>query len=367
MLQFLLSPFRRSQQKTLTLAIAALAEVAHATSLAVAGHLAVQLGIQVGSGLTRFYGLLQNERIEDQRLTAQLLRVVCPARHRALLALDWTEWHHGLRMLVAAAVVGRRAMPVQAAAFSKTQIPRSQNLRETTFLQLLVHTLRALDQAAVVVCDRGFRRVSWLRHCQELRQAFVVRLVSEVMVETGTKGRRLLRAWHLQPGQAVDLGGVSLRQDGAVCVRVVGVWAPGQAEPWWLATDVADPLPDLIALYDRRLTIEEQFRDTKGCRFGVRLEWTHLRTPASLARFLVLLGAALVWWTAVGQAMAEAIPTVRLPCKRKGPRLSLVRVGQWFLPTMARRVHLGVQFIRAHLPPPQLRCFSWLRGGEGIR
>src|SRR3990170_585087 len=44
MLPFLLSPFRRSQQQTLAWAIAALAEVAHATSFAVAGHLAVQLG-----------------------------------------------------------------------------------------------------------------------------------------------------------------------------------------------------------------------------------------------------------------------------------------------------------------------------------
>jgi hypothetical protein len=42
-----------------------------------------------------------------------------------------------------------------------------------------------------------------------------------------------------------------------VRVRVVGVWAPGQAEPWWLATDVADPLPDLALakrIWQRRNT-----------------------------------------------------------------------------------------------------------------
>jgi hypothetical protein len=54
-------------------------------------------------------------------------------------------------------------------------------------------------------------------------------------------GRRLFH-----PGQAVDL-----RQDKAVRVRVLGVWAPGQEEPWWLATDLPDPLADLVALYDR--------------------------------------------------------------------------------------------------------------------
>jgi hypothetical protein len=46
----------------------------------------------------------------------------------------------------------------------------------------------------VVLCDRGFRRGRWLEHLQELRQAFVVRLVPDVMVTTGSRGARLLRA-----------------------------------------------------------------------------------------------------------------------------------------------------------------------------
>jgi hypothetical protein len=91
-------------------------------------------------------------------------------------------------------------------------------------VRLLVHTWRTVEQAAVVRCDRGFHRV---------RQAFVVRLVADVMVTTGSRGARLLRAWPLQSGQAVDLGGVHRRQDRAVQVRVVGVWAPTQPEPWW--------------------------------------------------------------------------------------------------------------------------------------
>jgi hypothetical protein len=314
-LQTVLSPFRRSQQKTLALVIAAIAERAQATSVTIAGHVAVELGTQLGSALTRFYRLLRNPRTDEQLLTGQLLQLLGHGP-RLLLALDWTEWHHDLRMLVAAVVVGCRAIPVQTAAFSRTQIPRSQNLRETTFLRLLVHTLRTAEQAAVVLCDRGFRRVRWLEHLQELRQAFVVRLVPDVMVTTGSRDRRLLRAWHLQPGQAVDLGVVPLRQDHAVQVRVVGVWAPRQPEPWWLATDLADPLVEIVALYDRRMAIEEQF-DTKGCRFGVRLEWTQFRTPAYLARFTLLIGVALLLWAAVGQAIAQASPASACPASAK--------------------------------------------------
>ncbi|MBI3962547.1 MAG: hypothetical protein HY335_07335, partial [Deinococcus sp.] len=126
------------------------------------------------------------------------------------------------------------------------------------------------------------------------------------------------------------------------------------------------PLAELVALYDRRMAVEEQFRDTKGCRLGVRLEWTQFRTPASLARLTLLVGVALVLWTAVGQAVAQQTPAVRLPCKRKGPRLSLLRVGIQGLAVWRRTVRLGVHFIRAHLPPPQLRYFPWLQTAEAV-
>jgi Ca2+/H+ antiporter len=53
-LQIVLSPFRRSQRKTLALVIAALVEGAQANSLAVAGRIAVELGTQLGSAVTRF-------------------------------------------------------------------------------------------------------------------------------------------------------------------------------------------------------------------------------------------------------------------------------------------------------------------------
>ena len=48
------SPFRRAQPTTRALVLAAIAERAHAPSVAVAGHLAVALGTQLGRALPRF-------------------------------------------------------------------------------------------------------------------------------------------------------------------------------------------------------------------------------------------------------------------------------------------------------------------------
>ena len=76
---------------------------------------------------------------------------------------------------------------------------------------------------------------------------------------------------------------------------------------------------------------------------------------------MLLVGVAIVLWTAVGEAVAEQNPGVRLPCKKKGPRLSLLRVGIRFLVKVSRTVHIGVKFVRAHLPEPSLRIFGWLQ------
>ena len=103
--------------------------------------------------------------------------------------------------------------------------------------------------------------------------------------------------------------------------------------------------------------VEAQCRDTTGCRFGVRLEGTQFRTPASLARLTLLGGVALGRWTAVGQAAASKAPRVRPVCKRQGPRLSLLRAGIQFGATLALLAYLGVRFIRAHLPLPSSAAF----------
>ncbi|MBI3326377.1 MAG: hypothetical protein HYZ81_06710 [Nitrospinae bacterium] len=120
--------------------------------------------------------------------------------------------------------------------------------------------------------------------------------------------------WRLASGQAVDLGVVTLRQERVVQVLLAGVWAPGHAEPWWLATNVPEPLADIVVLCDRRMPVEEQLGDAKGCRFGIQLEWMQFCTPAYLAR-----------------------------------------TGQ-----------LDARFIRRPLPLPRLRRLSWLQSTEGF-
>ena len=269
-LSFLLSPFRRSQQKTCAAVVAALCQAAQASSFAIAGQLSCLSGVQLGSALTRLYRFLRNDRFDNWLLTEQLLRLLGGRRQPVLLALDWTQWQDRFSVLTAAVCAGTRSIPVAASACAKANLARSQNLWEETFLRLCVDRLRAAQVSAIWLCDRGFHRVAWLGRLTELEQAFVVRLTRDVTVHL-PEGARLLKSLALAPGERRDYGFVWVRSDRWVRVRLIGVWAAGAKEVWWLATNLQNRVSKVASYYDRRMGIEEQFRDAKGQRFGMKL------------------------------------------------------------------------------------------------
>jgi hypothetical protein len=357
-LQPLLSPFRKSQRKTLGLVLVAIVSVGQARSFALAMWIQGQLGLgHLQSAINRFYRLLRNPRIVDADLTAQLLALLARGRDRHLLvAVDWTEWHHGLRMLVGAVVAGRRAIPALCAAFATHTMPRSQNARENTFARLLADAARRARVTVTVICDRGFRRLSWLAHLgTTLQVPFVVRLQDDVLVRLDAGTQVPLSSMLLPIGRVVDLGVVALRADEALSVRVIGYWAPDAEEPWWIATNRDDSPSQIVALYDRRMTVEEQLRDTKGARFGLKLKWTQFRDPSALGRFAMLLGVAILIWTVVGIGAARRDPSLRLCCRRKGPRQSYVTIGQRLVGWGWTAGPLWARTVARLLEPPALR------------
>jgi len=248
---------------------------------------------------------------------------------------------------------------VASSACVKRQLARSQNLWEETFLRLTVDRLRAAGVEAVWLCDRGFHRVAWLKRLLEMEQHFVVRLQCDVTVHLQNQVC-LLKNLEINEGEHRDFGFVHLRADGFVRVRLIGVWARGAKEVWWLATDLHNRVAKVVSYYDRRMGIEEQFRDAKGSRFGVKLKWTQFTRAEFIERMYLLVGIALLLWTSVGRAVEERQPKVRLRSRRKGARLSLARIGSYYWQRVSRQLKLTISFVRQHLPPPHLRIFKWL-------
>src|SRR5215207_3862092 len=205
----LLSPSRRSQQKTCAAIVPALCQAAQASSFAIAGQLSCLTDVQLGSALTRLYRFLRNDRFDNWLLTEQLLRLPGRRPGPLLLALDWTAWQGRFAVLTAAVCADTRAIPVAVSACHKPSLARSQNLWEETFLRLTVDRLRAAGVSAVWLCDRGFHRVRWLEKLIEFEQAFVLRLTRDVTVRLPDRVC-LLRSLALAPGERRDFGFVWL-------------------------------------------------------------------------------------------------------------------------------------------------------------
>jgi hypothetical protein len=193
----------------------------------------------------------------------------------------------------------------------------------------------------------------------EFGQQFVVRLNRDVTIHLPDRVC-LLKSLEIREGERRDFGFVHLRADKLVRVRVIAVRAKGAGEVWWLATNLPNRVSKVVSYYDRRMGIEEQFRDAKGHRFGLKLRWTQFTKAEFVERMYLLVGVALLLWTSVGHALEAEAPRVRLPSKTKGARLSLARVGLYYWHKVAKRVKLTTRFVKQHLPPPRLRMFKWL-------
>ncbi len=99
-------------------------------------------------------------------------------------------------------------------------------------------------------------------------------------------------------------------------------------DSWLLATSLSHVPQRIIALYGRRFTCEENFRDEKDPRFGLGSRLARVRDAARRDRLCFILAAAIAILTLLGAA-GEKLGLDRLlranTVKRRTPTRSFVR------------------------------------------
>jgi hypothetical protein len=101
----------------------------------------------------------------------------------------------------------------------------------------------------------------------------------------------------------VRLPNARVTADRAPVPAVVVVHAARRKEPWCLATSLAErTAQDVIALYGKRFSIEETFRDEKDIPFGLGLSATHVGSCDRRDRLLLLAALAHALLTLLGAA-----------------------------------------------------------------
>ena len=300
--------------------------------------------------------LLGNRQLAGERLQwyQWVTRLLVSACAHPVVLVDWSnlDQRQELYVLRAALAVGGRAIPL----YEEVEHHYASVKAEKRFLKRL-KTILPAGCVPILVSDAGFR-TPWLSLVASMGWYYVGRI----------RHRHLVRgmgesAWHSNKvlyGQANahprSLGRFLItksnplethlfvykgKKRGRVYYTAYGKPArarntekPSAAarEPWLLASNLPDKLRSahrVVAVYRRRMQIEESFRDTKSPRYGFALRENMGRDPQRVANLLLLCALATLaqWLVGLVGYQTGLVKGLQANTERRKPVLSVVFVG----------------------------------------
>jgi hypothetical protein len=182
-----------------------------------------------------------------------------------------------------------------------------------------------------LVADRGFGRADFARWLDELGFGYVLRVKAGTYAASSQHTGRL-SALPLRPGTTSWLPEAAYRKTRPVRTNVAILWRAKTREPWVLITNVARNADAAAAAYERRMMIEELFRDQKNVRNGWALRQSEVRSVGRLQRLLLVLAVAYLLLVMAGLAVGRQFDPRDWSSSSKGGAHSLWTLGRLMLP-----------------------------------
>jgi len=273
-----------------------------------------------------------------------------------IILVDWSDLHEDCRwqLLRAAIPVGGRSITILDMVFPESM--KGSPIAEKELLRRL-RALLPKSVTPILVTDAGFR-APWFRAVARLGWHYVGRLRHRTLIQLdGSEwfdNRRLLsragaRAQRFQSATMVandpwlvDL--VLYRKPRAARVRLnrhgtrsrshVSLKAERrERDPWLLVASCALNMlsaRQIVAIYSKRMQIEQSFRDLKCERFGCAFYYSLTRKPERIAMLLLIYALAtfVAWLSALSQsATLASVQYGGITSRRARRHYSLLRIG----------------------------------------
>lgn len=291
---------RLSQTKTLAQLVAATLGVGRISLAAIGRQLAGDSSAK--HKIKRTWRFTSNRRVTVSEAMRGVIARLCKRRKKPLIvALDWFDIR-SFQTLMAAAVMNGRAVPLLWASYAKWELFKSRNALEEGLLHLL-RTLIPDRVPVILLADRGFGRVEMARACHNFGFRYLIRIKPDAWIEHPTFHGKL-KDYPVVKGMRRVLKAARHRKNRPVTHNLVVRWQPGlpakRDEPWYLMTDLSGSALQLTALYGKRMTIEELFRDSKSRRNGFALRLVQVKAPRRLDRLLLIVALAYLLLVGLG-------------------------------------------------------------------
>jgi hypothetical protein len=330
----------------------------------------------------RLYRFLDNIRLTPEILVPLHVALACGTklRERLPMILDQTTIR-GIETLLIGLVFEGRVLPIAFSCFMKKFIHKSQNILEHGLI-LAAMSCFPVEVRPFLILDRGYARVALFIHLRKEGIPFLCRAKKSVMVYLSgqTKGQTLGR-FKIKPGQLLRYS-VLYHSQKKEPLDLIIYWGKGYQEPWYLLVPSGTSLTaeEIVALYAKRMSIEQGFRDWKT-HLGVRGLVFFGDNPAPrLTRLLLAFSLSYLLCLALGSTEEALIVRSFVEIERRKPRhgttrtLSVLSIGilrlslkkfskqaDQELLRMLRRLSRGRGVIQWCLLPPKPVRFSFNR------
>lgn len=253
--------------------------------------------------IKRVWRFLRNAAVELDAVAGALLRSMAPVGGPLVVLVDWTELHPHIQLVFALPRDGR-ALAFLSHTIAHDGGERSRARAEEQSLERLARIVEPGRQV-ILVADRGFATPHWLDAIERRGWHYVQRFPRHVIVEVEQYTGALYELPVRRGTNAKDFGCGAVGQERPRQARLVVRYARDAKEPWLLVTNLSDALPiHIVQLYQRRMWIEEMFRDWKNRQWGMGLDAVRLCEPDRHDRLFLIVALAYYFLSACG-AYAE--------------------------------------------------------------
>ncbi len=299
-------PMRQSRRKTLAAIVAAALLMKGVGVLALGRAMAGK--VVAKHCIKRVWRFFRNPSLECEAISRALLVTLAPHQGPIVVLCDWTDLGPFKKLVVSLPRDGR-SLPFMSITIAKDAGEGAVRRAEEEMVARLARIVPE-GRRLVMVADRGFGNTRWLRSLQNRGCGFVQRLTGTLHVEVAEHIGALWEMGIVPGSPSKDWGHGVITEEHPLRVRLVTVYDEEAKEAWYLATSEEVLSAEVVRLYQRRMWIEESFRDLKNRNWGLGLDEVRLSEPARHDRLFMALSVAYAMLCAFGAA-AETLEVDR--------------------------------------------------------